>query len=360
MNAVMQKRKEIDKGGMFKIIRNTPLHLREGREAVKQGPLQKALSKIKKNRPKYLINCGVGGSALSPEIFKLLMKNGDIVMSELPTIYSNKHYFLPDWIKKVKALVIYNSYSGNTEEVISCLFHGLKMGLKNQIVISSGGQLSDLAQKYDLPLIRLPSHFLPRLAINYHFAVLSAIYQIVFSLNISDELDNTSRKLDRMALSIEKEGYRMALLLQGRIPLIYTSSTLKILGYIWKIKLNENAEIPAFFNHIPEMNHNEIVGLSGFKKIFTQPLFYALMINSEDDHLRIHERIKITESVFDRLDIDYSELNIGPRKFYSIFRNILLADWTSYYLSLLYGVDPAPTAIIDEIKQRLSKSKLVL
>ncbi len=359
MKAILQRRKQIDKSNMFKIIKDTPLHLSEGRKAVEQEQIKKTLNKIKQNKPKYLINCGVGGSALSPEILKLLMKNGDISIDELPTIYSNRHYFLPAWTGKVNALVIYNSYSGNTEEVISCLFHGLKMGLQNQLVISSGGQLAILAQRYSLPLIRLPSNFLPRLAINYHFAILSAIYEVVFSLKIIEELESISKKLYQDVSSIEKEGYRIASLLFGRIPLIYTSSTLKILGYIWKIKLNENAEIPAFFNHIPEMNHNEIVGLTGLKKIFSQPLFYALMINSENDHVRIHKRMKITKNIFNRLDIDFIDLNIGSRTLCNIFRNIMLADWVSYYLSLLYGVDPTPTRIIDEIKQELSKIKFV-
>lgn len=357
MEEILQERQNIDKSNMFKMIRDTPLHLIKGLEAVKQSPAKRLLLKIRKNKPKYLINCGMGGSALSAEILKLLIKNGQLKMDEVSAVYSNRHYFLPDWIKKVNALVIYNSYSGNTEEVISCLFHGLKMGIQNQIVISSGGKLYELAQKYSLPFIKIPTGLLPRLAINYHFAVLSHIYEMVFSLNIIGQLNRISQELIRVLSSMEKKGYQLALSFKGRIPLIYTSSTLKILGYIWKIKLNENAEIPAFFNHIPEMHHNEIVGLNGLSKILDPKFFYALLINSKDDHIKIKRRIKITKNIFNHLNIKCLNLDIGPNKLVNIFKNIMLADWTSYYLALLYEVDPTPTKIIDKIKNELSKEE---
>jgi hypothetical protein len=36
-----------------------------------------------------------------------------------------------------------------------------------------------------------------------------------------------------------------------------------------------------------------------------------------------------------------------------IFSNILLADWTSYYLALENGVDPIPVKIVEEFKKKM-------
>jgi len=36
---------------------------------------------------------------------------------------------------------------------------------------------------------------------------------------------------------------------------------------------------------------------------------------------------------------------------------VLLGDWVSYYLALLYGIDPSPVPEIDLLKQRLAEVK---
>ena len=61
-----------------------------------------------------IIVCGMGGSAIGGDFVKTVLKSG----LKIP-IFVNRDYDLPVWISK-NTLVIICSYSGNTEETISC------------------------------------------------------------------------------------------------------------------------------------------------------------------------------------------------------------------------------------------------
>ena len=47
------------------------------------------------------------------------------------------------------------------------------------------------------------------------------------------------------------------------VPLIYGAGPIGAVAYRWKTQLNENAKMHAFSHALPELAHNEIVGLGG-------------------------------------------------------------------------------------------------
>jgi len=51
-------------------------------------------------------------------------------------------------------------------------------------------------------------------------------------------------------------------------------------------------------------------------------------------------------------DVDILDIK-GDGVYNKMFNNILLADWTSYYLALEYGIDPTPVDIVEEFKKKL-------
>jgi glucose/mannose-6-phosphate isomerase len=64
---------------------------------------------------------------------------------------ANKGYSLPKFCDK-NTLLILVSYSGNTEETVSCFHEAMSKGLK-PICVSSGGKLKDLALNAGMDLI---------------------------------------------------------------------------------------------------------------------------------------------------------------------------------------------------------------
>ena len=292
-----------------------------------------------------IIVAGMGGSAWPAEILSTWLK--------LPIpmqVYRN--YNLP--CKKSKTLLICVSYSGNTEETLSAY----KTGIENNfttIAVSSNGKLKKLAQKNKNLFIEIPSNFAPRMATGYIF---TAVYSILKNSGIIKNQDKAILKAVKNIKPKEKQksGKNLAETIKGKIPIIYTSEKLKSLGYIWKIKFNENSKIPAFNNHFPELNHNELEGNSHEKEndIHKDPVFYSIILKNENDHPKIKKAMDITNQILNQTGTPSEIIKIkGNNLLEKIFNSILLADWTSYYLAQIYNIDPLKTPAIKKFKQEM-------
>jgi hypothetical protein len=69
--------------------------------------------------------------------------------------------------------------------------------------------------------------------------------------------------------------------------------------YIWKIKLNETGKIPAFFNVLPELNHNEMTSFDITDS--TRELgdkFHFLIIKDTKDKPKILKRMEVLEKLY--------------------------------------------------------------
>lgn len=98
------------------------------------------LSSIKSKKFSSIVFCGLGGSAISGDLLN------DYLSDELscPFIVV-RGYNLPSFVN-AETLVIISSYSGNTEETISCFGQAITKKC-NIVVITSGGKVGEIAQK---------------------------------------------------------------------------------------------------------------------------------------------------------------------------------------------------------------------
>ena len=132
------------------------------------------LSNLKKNKYSTIVYCGLGGSAISGDLLV------DYLSGELsiPFIVV-RGYDLPAGVNK-DTLIIISSYSGNTEETISCFNQALKKNCKI-VAITSGGKVEQEAIKYKIPLIKIESGFQPRYALYLgFFSILKLMQEIGF------------------------------------------------------------------------------------------------------------------------------------------------------------------------------------
>jgi len=84
---------------------------------------------------------------------------------------------------------------------------------------------------------------------------------------------------------------RLALDLQGTLPVITGSGLTAPLARRWKTQLNENPELPAFWSDLPEADHNEICG---WQRGAGMAPFAAVFLTDSDLHPRLRERIRLT------------------------------------------------------------------
>lgn len=299
------------------------------------------------NRKKFIV-LGMGGSNLAPELLKIRDPYIDI--------HSHKNYDLPKINPRIlkESLIIASSYSGNTEETISGFQKARKLRFASA-VITTGGKLLALAKKYQIPYIHIPATSIqPRMALGYSTIGLASLMRLNAFIK---ELRKLESLLETDNSGLEKTGKKLAQKISGHVPVIYSSLENAALAYNWKIKFNETGKMPAFANSFPELNHNEIAGFDSnndAQNILKN--FYFLFLNDKNDCSKIKNRIKITANLCHEngLPVEIIPVN-GLPIFHKIFRSLLLADWTAYYVAETRGIETEKNLLIEKFKKIISQ-----
>ena len=288
--------------------------------------------------------CGMGGSGIS----------GDILAALYPQIQviSNKDYTIPGFIDK-KTLAVLISYSGNTEETLSCYRHLSRRGI-DMVLLSSNGKLMKKKAKHR---IKVPAGLPPRGALGYLFTPLPILMHQanLIRRDPRDELRRLSSFLIRHRKSIEGKARRIAKKFLNKLIIVYVdSSSFAPVANRWRCQLNENAKVITHINVIPEMNHNEIVGLGRPRKFNTDTLLVFIGDPAAHERNKIRHRLLKTLIKYEIRDI----LEIKPAgrsSLQQMFYAMMLGDFVSYYLAILLGVDPMPVERIEQLKKKLAR-----
>lgn len=301
------------------------------------------------------IVCGMGGSNLVAGIIESWKPKLDVII--------HRDYGLPEMEDgSLKGyLVIASSYSGNTEETISS-FQEASARKLDIVVLATGGKLLELAQENKVPYIQMP-----KIDGNPRFAIGTSIMATLKAMgqeNVLNDVRGLAQSLD--AQDYEESGKELAEKLKNKMPLIYSSGQHTGLARHWKVSFNETVKVPAFYNFLPELNHNEMIGFDS--QIFDGPLrqssseasklnhkFAFIFLNDPDDEPQIIKRANATKKLLE--DRGYTILNIdlaGPSLWHKSFVSILTAMWTSYYLAEYYDVNPEDISMIEDFKKSLS------
>ncbi|MBN1779243.1 MAG: hypothetical protein JW816_03425 [Candidatus Buchananbacteria bacterium] len=312
------------------------------KDFAKQFTYQPAIENQSSFKPmnKFIL-CGMGGSHLCGDLFRTIKPDVDLI------IHSN--YGLPQ-IDLSDRLVVASSYSGNTEETIDAFESAIEKGLP-VIVISVGGKLIELAKMNKVAYIQLPDTDIePRSALGFSFrALLLATGQ----QSLLEQSDQMATVLQPAAL--EQAGKALASEFNGYVPIIYSSDQNFALAYNWKIKLNETGKIPAFYNLLPELNHNEMNGFDVNKK--TKDLskgFKFIFLQDSSDHPRVIKRFLVLEQQYkSRRFIVKTIETKGKSEMERVFSSLLLADWFAFYTAKNYGLEAEQVPMVEEFKKMI-------
>jgi glucose/mannose-6-phosphate isomerase len=300
---------------------------------------------------------GMGGSAIGGDVIRSLAS------AESPiAIGVSRHYDLPPFVDS-KTLCIFSSYSGNTEETLSAFRQGTERGVK-ALVITSGGELARLAEQGGIPWIQIPKGFPPRCALGYSvFPILKALAKLKLWKWDTTAVSETLSVLKNLA---EKEyepeiptqancAKQLAEALHEKFVILYAGAELLDTAALrFRNQIEENAKAIASHHVVPEMNHNEILGWSFPKGIISKCA--CVFLKDTRDHARIQLRMKITREHIAKQGAEVFEIESrGKSALARFFSVVYLGDWTSFYLALLYGIDPTPVPVIEYLKKELAK-----
>jgi len=346
--------KKIDKSNMLSLLLDFPLQCRQAYDIAKVNQLlfeKKDFTKI--------VFAGLGGSAIGADMVRSYL----YFESKIP-ISVCREYELPAYVDN-STLVFISSYSGNTEETLSAYQQAKGKGA-TLILISSDGSLKDYATKDNLTFIEIPRGLPPRCALGYlsitplvllnKLGVVEDIAPaIVEMVEVLEELKN--RNLNPRIGQKDNIAKYIADKLFNKFAVIYSSS-IHFDTAVTRLRsqLNENSKSLASTHVFPEMNHNEIVGWQNPKKLFKN--FVVLMLRDKDMHRRVTARMDITSDILKDEGVSVLEIwSRGQNLLSRIFSLIYIGDFISFYLAILYGIDPTPVDRVTYLKRRLAESK---
>lgn len=296
-----------------------------------------------------IVLAGMGGSAQPGEFIKTWL--GDRL--PVPFVIA-RDYTLPGFVGN-DTLVIVSSYSGNTEETIAVLAEAEKRGA--MIVVSAaGGKLIAAAKEKGLPHFELPNAYQPRMAVLYAVRAMVTLLERIGLVDgalaelaasgvwLTDQL-----RWGKDVPTAENEAKQIAEQLVGHPVVVYAGATLAFAAMKWKIGLNENAKNIAFYNYLPEFNHNEFQGWlhperSGLKVIELQ---------SNLDHDRVQKRFAVSNRLLSRAFAPIEVHAVGETRLQQLVWTIALGEFVATYVAVLNKVDPTPVDLVEDFKKEL-------
>jgi glucose/mannose-6-phosphate isomerase len=300
-----------------------------------------------------VVVAGMGGSALAALIVKSWLKNQLRVPFEIIRTYSLPHYV------DANTLVIASSYSGNTEETLSGLNEANERGAQ-MAVIAAGGELIKLATANDVAYVELPGNLQPRMAVINNLRALVALlvhFDVADSStfedieNETDWLESETSQWTSDVTTDKNYAKQLALHAVGKTPVFYAGNLMSPVAYKWKISWNENAKNVAYWNEIPEFNHNEFIGWTSHP---IEKPFVIFDLVSHLEHPQILKRFEVSDRLLSGQRPKSTVVNLaGETVIAQMLWASILADFVSIYVAILNGVDPTPVPLIEKLKKEL-------
>ncbi len=341
----------VDPSDMLGRIRALPQQCADAWEHAKKLDLPLDLGRVSS-----IVILGMGGSAIGGDLARTLVQDRCPV-----PIMVCRDYDLPAYAGK-DSLVIASSYSGNTEETLSAFRQAAQRGCR-LLAIATGGRLIDDAKTYKAAFHTFSYAAQPRAALGHSFVPLLAVFHRLGL--IADPWPDLQEAVATMlsqqrALGAEVPTARnpaktLAHKLHGKLAVIYGAGILSEVARRWKGQVNENGKAWAFFDVLPELNHNSVVGYELPKTLLSH--LVVIMLTAAADHPRVTVRQKVTQEMLTKAGVAVEVVpSPGKSALAQMLCSIHLGDHASFYLAVLNGVDPTPVKNIAYLKQRLAEA----
>jgi glucose/mannose-6-phosphate isomerase len=298
---------------------------------------------------------GMGGSGIAGDV--LASVAGPFM--PVPVVVA-KGYECPSFVGD-NTLCFAVSFSGNTEEIIESATEAAAAGAR-MVVLSSGGQLADLAASWRAPWIQLPGDIpMPRAGIGaVAIPPMVVLEQMGLfpggSAWITEAIAQLTRRRDQLvAAGPASPALALARAIGGTIPIIYGGGPLGHTAAMrWKNQVNENAKAPAFAHTYPELCHNEICGWGQHGDV-TRQVLTLVQLRHDDEHPQVARRVELVREIVEEVVGSVQEVRAeGEGPLAQLFDLVLFGDFVSLHLAYEVGVDPGPIPVLDDIKARLA------
>ena len=301
-----------------------------------------------------IVVAGMGGSAIGADLLAAYISAESLI----PVIV-NREYDLPAWAQGSETLVIASSHSGNTEETLYA-YENAKRNQCRIMTICTGGKLAELAKSDNLPVWRFEHSGQPRAAVGFSFGfLLAAIRKLGLIKDPRDDIDEAVNEMcaqqKTLAANIplaENPAKQLATKLFAKLVVIIGTDYLSPVSRRWKGQVSEISKAWSQFELLPEADHNTLAGLVNPGDIF--PNMVTVFLQASSIHPRNRIRLELTREKFESQGISTKEyMAKGESRLSHIWSALHFGDYVSYYLAMMYEVDPTPVVVLEQLKQAM-------
>ena len=346
---------KLDKHCVAKSIKFLPNQIRQILNDSRLIKIPKEYGKITQ-----IVVSGMGGSTLGAYITRSAFNDKIKVPISILSGYK-----LPAYINE-NTLFVLSSYSGNTEEPLATYSEAKKRKAKIIAITAdaSNNKLKNIMLKNNIPgLIFKPENNpsgQPRMGTGYMiFGLLTILSKAgLFKIDLKEikdiiaDLENNSQKLNPDVKSNINKAKKIALELYGKTPILVGAEHLSGNLHALRNQINENAKSFASYLDLPDLNHYSMEGL--VNPTSNKKNLRFLFFDSKLYHKRVQKRSELTKQVIKNNNIKISVCELeGKTKARQAFEFLQIGAWISYYLGILYGVDPIKIPWVDWFKKQL-------
>jgi glucose/mannose-6-phosphate isomerase len=342
----------LDPAGLYGRIAALPSQIDEAWRAACELKLPDAFRES--NR---IVVLGMGGSGIGGSLLRALALD----LGATTPVDVVRGYQLPAFVDE-RSLVIASSNSGNTEEVVSTFGAAVAAGARC-MAITTGGRLLAAALESGAPALTFAWDGEPRSALGWSFATLLAICgRLGLMPDVEADVAPARAEMRALVAQIGRDvpeasnpAKLLARRLAGKLPVFVATQALDPVAYRWRTQVNENAKSWAMSYELPEMNHNAPLGYGGPANVAAA--MHVVLLRHASMHDRTSRRVDLTLEQLRAAGVAAEVIEApGSSVLAQMLWAIQMGDFVSYYLGLLYGVDPSEMRALEWMKTRLSAS----
>ena len=340
--------KKIDASNMLSSINSLPEQLSD---AYRQG----SNYKLPQNKEyDSVIIVGMGGSAIGADLLISYTKPE----LKIPALVL-RDYQLPGWAKGKKCLVVCSSHSGNTEETNSAFVQAIENNCTS-VAITTGGKLLLTSEENNIPVWKFNHEGQPREAVGWSFGLLLCLFSRLSLISIKGKeisdavlsMKELVRKIGSEIPTVSNPAKRLAGQLVDQYVSIFSAEHLSPVARRWKTQINELAKAWGQFEYLPEADHNTLAGVVNPSDLLLK--IFTVFLRSHHFHPRNIKRMDLTFTEFLVAGICTDQIDFSAANaLIEIWNGIIFGDFVSYYLAMMYEIDPTLIDSIESLKMQM-------
>jgi len=301
---------------------------------------------------------GMGDSAIAADLAAaVVMKSSQIPIE----VYHDE--VLPYWVRGNNYLLIALSSSENTGDMLAAVKTAQARNV-NCLVITTNDSLEFAEDEGKLSIWRYQRTDNSGLYYGFIFALLlKAMSRLGSAIDLDQELTQAIEEMRRQQASLRREipaaanpAKRIAGQMVGRIVTVIGSGFLSPVARCWANQINLIAKSRANFAFLPEIDHNFIAGIEQPEQAFQNTLTLFLRGASQPSSQRLRNDLTRKLFMLQGLPTDFVDA-LGITEIGNLLTCLQLGNYIAYYLAIAYGLDPAPSLVIDAFKEELKLSE---